>query len=134
MAWLRWVEQQDNEALISLLKGNATTVTNRLLAAVALGQLNKDGLNELSQQVLGSDLDQHHLLAAKLLSQHTGDTTLAQLQTIFKDGSNVAQFTAAQSLVANFPKVAREYAAQMGGPRRQQHASTRADVARSAVR
>lgn len=105
--------KEDNAALTGLLRGHATTPTNRHLAAVALGQLNKDGLNELAEKVLGTDLDQRHLLAVKLLAQHSGDSTLAQLRTIFKDGSNVAQFAAAQLLVARFPQAAREYAPQM---------------------
>ena len=118
--------KQDNEALIALLKGNATTTTNRHLAALALGQLNKDGLNELAQQVLGSDLDQHYLLAAELLSQHTGYTTLAQLRTIFNNGSNVAQFAAAQSFSNQFSESRPRICCSNGWARRQQHASTRA--------
>jgi HEAT repeat protein len=83
------------------------------LAAIALGQLNQDGLNELAQQVLDSDIEQRHLLAAEMLAKHTGDKTSAQLRIIFNDGANVAQFVAARSLVAHFPEVAREIAPQM---------------------
>jgi hypothetical protein len=105
--------KEDNAALTDLFKGQATTKANRYLAAIALGQLNKDGLNELAEQVLGTDLEEPHLLAAKLLAQHTGDRTLAQLRTIFKNGSNVAQLNAAQLLIKHFPMAAREYASQM---------------------
>ncbi len=111
----------DNEALLALLKGNATTVINRHLAAVALGKLNSDGLNELAQAVLDSDLDQRHLLAASLLAQHTGTSTgsdtgsrtVAQLRTVFEEGPDVAQFASAQALVAHYPEVAVKYASQM---------------------
>ncbi len=105
--------QQDNELLLNLLKGNATTKTNRHLASVALGQLNQDGLNALAQEVLDSDVDQRHLLVANLLAKHSGDKTLEQLRSVFNNGSNVAQYAAAKALVANFPKEAREYAPQM---------------------
>lgn len=101
------------DALKSVLKGNATTETNRYLAAVALGRLNTEGLNDLAQQVLDSDIEQHHLIAASLLSQHTGSRTLEQVIKTFIDGSNVAQFEAARALVAHFPDAAREYAPQM---------------------
>lgn len=108
-------ESEDTVALQRLLRENGTTFTNRHLAAVALGQLNQDGLSELAQQVLESDIEQRHLLAAELIKRHAGEKTLAQLRTIFNDGSNVAQFVAAQALFAHFPEVAREYAPEMVG-------------------
>jgi HEAT repeat protein len=104
---------EDTVALQGVLRGNNTTVTNRHLAAIALGQLNQAGLNDLAQQVLASDLEQPHLLAAELLSRHTGEMTVAQLRTIFTDGANVAQYFAAKALFAHFPEVVREYAPQM---------------------
>ncbi len=105
--------REDTEPLQALLKGNATSAVNRHLSAIALGKLNSDGLNDLAQQVLDSDMDERHLLAASLLANHRGDRTVAQLRTIFNDGSSVAQFASAQCLVANFPEAAREYAPQM---------------------
>jgi len=107
--------KDDTEALQALLKGNETTAINRHLASIALDRLNNVGLNDLAQAVLESDFEQRHLLAANLLTQHTGNRTLAQLRTIFNDGSNVAQFASAQSLVTHFPEVAREFAPQMVG-------------------
>ncbi len=103
----------DTKVLQAILKGNATSEANRYLAAIALGRLNSEGLNDLVQQVLQSDVKERHLLAAVLLAQHSGSRTLEQLRTAFVDGSNTAQFEAARSLIARFPEAAREYAPQM---------------------
>jgi len=103
---------EDTAILKEVLCGNRTTLANRYLAASALGTLNREGLNELAQLVLESDVEQRHLLAAHLLKQHTGDPTLAQLKIVFSDGSDVAQLISAQALVEHFPVPARELAPQ----------------------
>ena len=104
---------EDTGRLQELLRSNTTTVINRHLSAIALGQLRREGLNDLAQQVIDSDVEHRHLLAAQILRQHMGDKTLAQLRVIFREGSNEAQFVAAQAMCDHFPDVAREYAAQM---------------------
>lgn len=105
--------KSDTEQLQAILRGNATTDANRYLAAVALGKLSVDGLNDLAQQVLDSDLPQRFLIAANLLSQHTSERTQEQLRVIFSEGSNAAQFVAAQACVEHFPTTAAEFLPQM---------------------
>ena len=102
----------DNKLLEGVLRGNATTNANRILAADVLGRLNTSGLNPLAKDVLASDVEHVGLLAVHLIKQHTGEETLSQLRTAYEFGSNVAQLLVAQSLFENFRDAAREFAPQ----------------------
>ena len=101
---------QDNVFLEGVLRGNATTNGNRILAADVLGRLNKSELNALAQEILDSDVEQSELLAAHLLKQHSNEASLPQLRVAYDRGSSVAQLIAARALFANYRDVAREYA------------------------
>ncbi|MEQ1827271.1 MAG: HEAT repeat domain-containing protein [Pirellula sp.] len=104
---------QDRALLENVLRGNRTTLANRLLAASALGQLIDNGLEELAQTVLSSDVEQRHLLAAHLLKRHASELSLEKLRLIYDDGSAVAQRIAARSICLFFPIAAREYGPQL---------------------
>jgi HEAT repeat protein len=102
--------EADRSLLEGVLRANHTTVANRVLAAKALGELSTDGLNALAQQVLDSDAEQRHLMAAHILRKHTTDSTLNQLLSIMANAGGVAQLVAAQNIVDHFPERARDLA------------------------
>ncbi len=104
---------EDNELLVRVLRGNATTAANRIVAADVLGRLNASGLNELAREVLASRVEQSHLLAAHLLKRHTSESSLVHLRAAFEGGDSAAQNVAAHAMSANFREAAHEYAPQL---------------------
>jgi HEAT repeat protein len=97
----------DQSLLVAVLRSNATTPTNRVLAAHALGSLCRSGLNELAREVLNSTAENRNLVAAELIHRHTDSDTLAQLDAILAGDSDSAMVTAASALVNHFPMQAR---------------------------
>ncbi len=103
----------DRAALVETMRASYTTSANKHLAAVALGSHVNEGLNEFAQQVMDSDLDQRHLLAAHILKRHSGSITETQLRRILADGPVTAKLVAYRTISESMPKVARELAKQM---------------------
>ncbi len=104
---------EDRLALQAVIFASHTSVANKYLAACALGGIVKEGLNEIAQQVMESDLDQRHLIASQLLRLHSGAQTVAQMRQILDQGSASAQLVAYRSMSQSMPDVSREFAKQM---------------------
>ncbi len=103
----------DRAPLVESIRASYTTAANKYLAAVAIGALVNEGLNEFVQQVMDSDLEQRHLLAAHMLKRHSGAITETQLRRILTDGPVSAKLVAYRTVSESMPKVARELAKQM---------------------
>ncbi len=104
---------EDRARLDRILRHSSTTLANRLLATKAMGDLISDGLNDLAQEVLDSNLEQRHLLAANLIAKHRGARTLPQCNAIMASDSSSAQRIAYRTIIDNFPSRAREIVASM---------------------
>jgi hypothetical protein len=75
-------EASDREALTGLLLSNHATDNTRLLAAEALGAIDRSGLNALAKELLSSDIEYRQALAASLLFHHSDpDALWRQAQT-----------------------------------------------------
>lgn len=103
----------DRRQLEIVFRHSTTTLANRLLAAKALGTLVTDGLNELAQEVMSSDLTQRELFAANLLHRHAGTATLEQLNRILQQAGPTAQAVAYRALADNFPERAHAMAGEI---------------------
>ena len=103
----------DQLALQSVIRASHSSVANKYLAACALGTLVTEGLNEFAQQVLDSNLDQRHLLAAQLIRLHSGASTEKQMRLILRDGPASAQLVAYRFMTENSPDASREFVKQM---------------------
>jgi HEAT repeat protein len=101
-------ETTDREALVGLLLSNNGTDNHRLLAAEALGAIDRSGLNALAKELLASNMAHRQVLAACLLMQHTDADALAILQTILNQsdpdaGGDSARRKAATALATHHP-------------------------------
>ena len=103
----------DRLPLQAVILASHTSAANKYLAACSLGEIVKNGLNDLAQQVMESDLEQRHLIAAKLLRLHSEDRTATQMLQIMKEGSASAQRVAFEWMSQRTPDDSREYAKQM---------------------
>ncbi len=103
----------DRAVLVETIRASYTTAANKYLAAIAIGAHVNEGLNEFAQQVMDSDLDQRHLLAAHMLKRHTGAITETQLRRILADGPVSAKLVAYRTISESMPMLARELAKQM---------------------
>ena len=104
---------EDRLALQTVIRASQTSVTNRYLAALALGAQATDGLNAFAQNVMESDLVQRYLIAAHLLKRHSGATTASQFQQIIADGDGSSQLVVYESMAQNMPDDCFGYAKQM---------------------
>ncbi len=103
----------DGPSLQSVILASNSSSANKYLAAVALGTLVKEGLNDFAQQVLGSDIEQREVLAAHLLKRHSGANTESQLRKILAEGSTSSRTVAYRAVSETMPNVARELAGEI---------------------
>jgi len=101
---------EDRQSLISCLRSNTVSESNRVLASLALGATNSSGLNDLSEEILASELADRYTLVANLLRNHSDEESLAKLMVILSSGPNTARRIAAEGVAAHFPKKAIELA------------------------
>jgi hypothetical protein len=73
---------EDRQSLISCLRSNTVSESNRVLASLALGATNSSGLNDLSEEILASELADRYTLVANLLRNHSDEESLAKLLVI----------------------------------------------------
>ncbi len=104
---------EDRPTLQAVFLANDSSIANKFLAAIALGDLATDGMNEFAQKVLDSNLEQRHLIAAHMLKRHSGDTTAKQLQQILSQGSASAQLVAFRALSESTPDNSKEFGMKM---------------------
>jgi hypothetical protein len=104
---------EDRPSLQAIILANNSSMANKFLAAIALGTLVTDGLNEFAQKILDSNLEQRHLIAAHILNRHSGDTTAKQLQQILGQGSASAQLVAFRLLSDRMPDDSKEFCKKM---------------------
>ncbi len=103
----------DGPALQSVIFASHSSSANKFLAAVALGNLVKAGLEDLALQLVGSDLEQRDVLAAHLLKRHTSDKAQSQLRKILSEGSTTARAVAYRAISETMPPIALELAKEM---------------------
>ncbi len=103
----------DRAALEAVILSNRSTTANKYLAAVSLGTLVAEGLNEFAQHVLDSDLEQRDLLAAHILKRHAGANTESQFRKILSEGTTSARLVAYRAVSENMPTLASELAKEM---------------------
>ena len=101
---------EDRQSLISCMRSNTVSESNRVLASLALGATNSSGLNDLSEEILASELADRYTLVANLLRNHSDEESLAKLLVILSSGPNTARRIAAEGVAAHFPKKAIELA------------------------
>ncbi|MCY2982698.1 MAG: HEAT repeat domain-containing protein [Planctomycetota bacterium] len=104
---------EDQPSLQAVILANDSSMANKFLAAIALGALATDGMNEFAQKILDSNLEQKYLIAAHMLKRHSGDTTAKQLQQILSQGPASAQLVAFRSLSASVPDDSKEFGMKM---------------------
>ncbi len=96
--------------LVRILTDHRLSSACKLHASRALGAIVTEGQNALAQHILDSNVDQRHLLAALVLSGHSGETTTAQLKYIIENGSASAQGVAYRTITNVNLDVALDYA------------------------
>ncbi len=104
--------EADVADLQSVLMNHRLSSACKFHAARALGAVVSEGQNGLAERILTSNADQRHLLAALVLSHHSGETTTA-LKDILENGSASAQVVAYRTLAAVNSAEAAGYARQM---------------------
>ncbi len=105
--------EADVDDLQSMLMNHRLSSACKFHASRALGAVVSEGQNGLAKRILNSNADQRHLLAALVLSRHSGETTTAQLKDILENGSASAQVVAYRTLAAVNSAEALGYARQM---------------------
>ena len=104
---------EDRSSLQAVILANDSSLGNKFLAAIALGALTSEGMNEFAQKILDSNLEQRHLIAAHMLKRHSGDTTAKQLRQILSQGSASAQLVAFRSMSDSMPDDSKEFGMKM---------------------
>jgi hypothetical protein len=105
------VGQASDVALLEkILRANRSTPSTRLLACRAIGNLASEGMSGLAKQIVQSDVEDKHLLAASVLARHRDAAALELLQTIFETGSSPSQRIAAGAIATGHSQFAIEMA------------------------
>ncbi len=105
--------EQDRQALESLLRSDRFSAATKIVVARALAQVAPKELESLAQDVLSANIEHGELLAAELLSQHTTPAASETLSSILKSDSLPARLIAYTAIANSFPDLARELAADM---------------------
>jgi len=105
-------EASDVSLLEKILRSNRSTPSTRLLACRAIGKLASEGLSGLAKQIVDSDVEDKHLLAASVLASHRDGAALELLESIVQTGSSPSQRIAAGAISTGHPQVAIEMASK----------------------
>ena len=100
-------ESIDETLLVKQLRHDKLPTAYRVAAAKALGMLAKDGQHQFASQILSSNLEHRHLIAAHVLRNQTGDQAARLLQQIIAEGHSTAQAAAYVALCHCDPQQAR---------------------------
>lgn len=101
---------EDRQTLVSCMRSNTVSESNRVLASLALGATNASGMNGLAEELLASELVDRYTLAANLLRHHSDEESLSKLLVIMNSGPNTARRIVAEAIAAHFPQKAIELA------------------------
>ncbi|MFN7628624.1 MAG: HEAT repeat domain-containing protein, partial [Pirellula sp.] len=101
---------EDRQSLVSCMRSNTVSESNRVLASLALGATNASGMNGLAEELLASELVDRYTLAANLLRHHSDEESLSKLLVIMNSGPNTARRIVAEAIAAHFPQKAIELA------------------------
>jgi len=101
---------EDRQTLVSCMRSNTVSESNRVLASLALGATNASGMNVLAEELLASELVDRYTLAANLLRHHSDEESLSKLLVIMNSGPNTARRIVAEAIAAHFPQKAIELA------------------------
>lgn len=105
-------ELSDVPLLEKILRSNRSTPSTRLLACRAIGKLASEGMSGLAKQIVDSDVEDKHLLAASVLASHRDGAALELLESIVETGSSPSQRIAAGAIASGHPQVAIEMASK----------------------
>lgn len=103
-------DPNDAELLIQTIKGNNTTKTNRYLAAWALGEIRKEGLEGFAQQIIQSKIDDADLISANLIRFHKSEQSATLLKSLLQTFDSPAYPVVVSALATNFPTQAIAFA------------------------
>ncbi len=106
-------DESDAALLVKQVRRDKLPVAYRIAAAKALGTVAKLGQHPFATQILGSNLEHRHLIAAHILRSHSGDVASPILQRIIAEGPTTAQGVAYAALCKSAPNEARKLAPQM---------------------
>jgi len=101
---------EDLKTLTELLESESTPIDQRLLAASALGKLNRTGLTALARKYWESSLPERDIVTVALLSQHADDDSLALVRAVHEKGSSPSKRMAAECLTKHSQSIAEEFA------------------------
>lgn len=103
---------EDLKTLTELLESDSTSIDQRLLAASALGKLQKTGLTSLARKYWESSLPERDIVTVALLGHHADDDSLALVRAVHEKGSSPAKRAAAKCLTEHSQKIAEEFATE----------------------
>ena len=103
---IRWVgDAQDIPGLVSILRSNDATDSERWLASLAIGELDRSGGLPLAQEVLDSDIPNRFALATNTVQYHTSDDAYSLLSSrVIAKTQGEALRHAATALTRQFPE------------------------------
>lgn len=101
---------QDLPALEYLLRSDRTSTSLKVIAARAMGALSKENLDSMAEQISLAAIEQHELIIAELLSQHSSDRARKLLVQVMKSDNSMACSVAYLAIARNFKELARELA------------------------
>lgn len=108
---IRWVgDSQDIPGLVSILRSNDATDSERWLASLAIGELDRSGGLPLAQEILDSDIPNRFMLATNTIQYHTSNEACQLLLTVIGQPQREAVRYAATALTRQFPAKAVEQA------------------------
>lgn len=105
--------EQDLAVLETLLRSDRTGTPLKVVVARAMGTLATSDLESLAEDVTASGIDQHDLIVAELLAQHTTDRARDQLGKVLKGDNDAARTRAYAAISRSFSTLARELAPEI---------------------
>jgi hypothetical protein len=99
----------DESIVTGILESESASIEERILSAMALGNLRPNGLTPLAIKCLDSNLADRDLVAIELVRNHTEDDAERVAKRVLETGRSPAKRLAASWLVLHAPKTAQEW-------------------------
>jgi len=96
-------EPSDIPSLVRILRANASTELERILAAHAIGSVDHSGGVPLAREVLATELSNRYWIAANLLQHHDSEDAYNILLSVVDGDQDSARRKAATSIAQHFP-------------------------------
>jgi len=103
---IRWVgDAQDVPGLVAILRSNDSSDSERWLASLAIGELDRSGGLPLAQEILDSDIPNRFSLATNVIQYHTSNEAFMILSSrVIYQTQGQAVRQAATALTRQFPE------------------------------